>query len=220
MDWNAFVDGVVAIFNTPVPIIGCTIGALCIAILSILSKTSIGKKSIKKLTNLYNDSKDKVDNVYNEYQNFKKAKEQEIKELKEQYEIQKTELINEYHNKLAIAIDDYKDLQALLFEISENLHNKNITAIIESYKEKANNEIKGISEVIDKEVENARITYKELFESELKAIQENYTKIIVDMQTEILALKEQVSVNVQKEIESASNDLLDTKEKIIEKVGE
>lgn len=216
LTWQEFVEGAKTFFNQPVPVIGCTIGALCIAILTIISRTSIGKKALKKLTNLFNESKNKVDNVYNEYQNFKKEKEQEIKDIKELYEEQKRAIKEEYENKLAIVKSDYNKLNDFAISIGENIHNKNITKLIGEYKDKATNEIVGISEVVDKEVENARITYKEQFEQEIKAISENYAKVIEELKNEIMALKEEVKVNVQTETESVLNGLLDTKETILQ----
>lgn len=220
MDWNAFVEGIKEFFAQPVPIIGCTIGALCIAILSILARTSVGKKSLKKLTNLYNDGKTKVDGVYNEYQAFKKEKEQQLKQLESEYVYYKEQVKKEYENKLAIATSQIDNLRTLLLDISANLHNNKIKEIVESYKENANTEIKGISEIIDKEVDNARITYKEQFEQEIKCIAENYSKIIEELKNEILGLKEQVELNVHEAQESVLNGVKSTKETILQDKAE
>jgi len=112
-------------FNQPVPIIGCSVLALIVFVLTVLSKTSIGKKSL----NFLKGQIEEINKQSKEYLEIaEKSKEQTIKEI---------EAIKELYEK-AIKEKDEKvaELEQLVIKVSKNLHNKNVKELIDNYENK------------------------------------------------------------------------------------
>ena len=109
--WDTFVEGIKTFWNQPIPIIGFTVGALIVGILSIMAKTSIGKKALNeikrineglktkllkaegdlresqdKLKALSNEVKSRMEELEEWYGKYLEDKDAEIAELKKQYE--------------------------------------------------------------------------------------------------------------------------------------
>lgn len=182
IDWgNAVKD----FFNQPVPIIGCTIGFLLITILSILSKTSWGKKSINKVIGLLD--------------NFKKETTTKISNINQMYQ----DLEKEYNEKLAIAETHNQELENLLLNIGEQLHNKKIKEYVESYrktkdetKTQVSNLVEQSSKAIDikmGEFQEQMNAYKKELEKQYQEMVEKYQKELAELQEKANAKKEQLS---------------------------
>lgn len=84
---DQFIELVKDFFNQPIPIIGCSVGFALIFVLTIISKTSLGKKALVEMKNYFSS-------VKAEYEAFKKLhnqyvadKEKEITLIKEQCEL-------------------------------------------------------------------------------------------------------------------------------------
>ena len=119
-NWDVFVNGLKEFFNQPVPIIGCSVAALLVCVLTILSKTSFGKKLLFRLKTMILDIKF-------EMEAWIKLADQELKDIKQytESEVLKTgALVGECVKLLEI--------------VCENSHNAKIK---EAYTEfKANTE--------------------------------------------------------------------------------
>ena len=107
---DQFIELVKDFFNQPIPIIGCSVGFALIFVLTVISKTSLGKKALVEMKNYFAS-------VKAEYEAFKKLhnqyvadKEKEIALIKEQCE----QLISQIKEE-AKARDD--EILAVLSEI-------------------------------------------------------------------------------------------------------
>lgn len=107
---DQFIELVKDFFNQPIPIIGCSVGFALIFVLTVISKTSLGKKALVEMKNYFAG-------VKAEYEAFKKLhnqyvadKEQEIALIKEQCEKTISQIMEE-----AKARDD--EILAVLSEI-------------------------------------------------------------------------------------------------------
>lgn len=149
MSWDQIVNALKDFFSQPVPIIGCTIGALAVLIFGIIKKSSIGKKSLLKLTGLYNDMTSKFELVKLEYD----AKYEELK--------------TEYENKLALISNKKDEVEELLLAIAPYIHNAKVQELIEDYN-KHKHSLISISSVVEAKVEETKKYYETLL-SELKA---------------------------------------------------
>lgn len=164
MQWEQIVEWVKDFFNQPVPIISCTVGALLIAIITIISKTSLGKKSIKRMLTAVSEVKLELTNTI--------AKTSDnVAQLKKEYETQ-----------LALAETHSQELEDLLLAMSEQLHNAKIRELVEQYKSKRS-EIKTAYENIVAQANKALEEKKTEIEAQLKKFEEEFKKT----QEEILA---------------------------------
>lgn len=164
MQWEQIVEWVKDFFNQPVPIISCTVGALLIAIITIISKTSLGKKSIKRMLTAVSEVKLELTNTI--------AKTSDnVAQLKKEYETQ-----------LALAETHSQELEDLLLSISAQLHNAKIRELVEQYKSKRS-EIKTAYENIVAQTNKALEEKKTEIEAQLKKFEEEFKKT----QEEILA---------------------------------
>lgn len=154
--WNGLVEQTKIILAMPVPIIGCTVLSLLVFTLAIISKTSIGKKSLNTLKGVISGANQKLDEaktqlieVKQEFDTYKELKKQEIQEIKETYEV------------LLVGVQQQKnELENLVLEIGENINNGKIEKAINNYvddkKNKANTEI---SEIVENAKDEARSEY-------------------------------------------------------------
>ena len=189
MDWAAFCEwfnnvclAIKDFFNQPVPIIGCTIGFLVISILSILSKTSLGKKTLNKALT-------KIDAVKAETTKKIAFASTKINELEE-----------EYKEKLAIAETHSQELEELLLNISEQLHNKKIAELVENYRNAKVETKTAVENIVDKssraideklkEITNQMNEYKAQLEESYKEMLENYETELKELQEKLDAKKE------------------------------
>lgn len=125
MQWDLIVENIKIFFNQPVPIIGCTIGFALMFILVIVSKTSIGKKSLNKIKKINADLKKQYDELIVKNEQSKKELDSKIANLK-----------NEYEKLLQESIDKYNELETLLLNISSNIHHREINKLIKQHKAK------------------------------------------------------------------------------------
>lgn len=118
--WGAVKD----FFNQPIPIIGCTVGFLLISILTIISKTSFGKKWINTLKTWFNDLKNDFVNTVNEWKAFKDNQEKRFEEMKAE---QKAEI-----EKLK---EENEELINFICSVLSKSTNKRIKTEVEKYLE-------------------------------------------------------------------------------------
>lgn len=174
MQWEQIVEWVKDFFNQPVPIISCTVGALLITILTIISKTSIGKKSIKRMLEAVSEVKLELTNTI--------AKTSDnVAQLKKEYETQ-----------LALAETHSQELEDLLLSISDQLHNAKIRELVEQYKSKRS-EVKTAYENIIAQTNKALEEKKAELELQLKKFEEEFKK----QRDEIMAQYQEIPVPVE-----------------------
>lgn len=154
--WNGLVEQTKIILQMPVPIIGCTVLSLLVFTLAIISKTSIGKKSLNTLKGVISGANQKLDEaktqlieVKQEFDTYKELKKQEIQEIKETYEV------------LLVGVQQQKnELENLVLEIGENINNGKIEKAINEYvDEKKNKATTEISEIVENAKDEARSEY-------------------------------------------------------------
>lgn len=189
IDWSTIVatleqwaNVVKDFFNQPVPIIGCTIGFLLITILSILSKTSWGKKAINKAMTSINSLKDETTLKLTETSKM-------IEDIK-----------NEYNEKLALSESKSQEIENLLLTISEQLHNKKIKECVEEYRKtksetklQVNNLVEQSSKAIDlkmSEFQEQINVYKKELEKQYQEMVANYQKELEELQEKLNEKKE------------------------------
>ena len=185
MQWNQIVENIKNFFDQPVPIICCSVGALLVFVLTVISKTSIGKRALNKLTSLINETKETAATT-------KALAETRINELKETYE-----------TKIAVVQSEYQELETLILSISANIRNENVKNILTTYQEKIiarKNDLQGYVETRVQEVKAEVETYKEQIKSEYEQIVATYKTAIEQYKSEFETLKEQYNDQI-KEIE-------------------
>jgi len=162
MSWDQIVNAIREFMNQPVPIICCSVGALLVFVLTIIAKTSIGKKSLNQLKEMYRQMESKHTEIMLSYQSSEVEHINRMSEMK-----------NYYEEKLAIVESEKAKLEELIYFIGENIHNKNIESKIADYKEEASKRINDISQVVNEEVEKS----KTKFAVEIKLINEEIKKL-------------------------------------------
>lgn len=154
--WNGLVEQTKIILAMPVPIIGCTVLSLLVFVLAIISKTSIGRKSLNTLKGVISGANQKLDEaktqlieVKEEFDTYKELKKQEIQEIKETYEV------------LLVGVQQQKnELENLVLEIGENINNGKIEKAINNYvDDKKNKATTEISEIVENAKDEARSEY-------------------------------------------------------------
>lgn len=158
--WDGVVEKTKDILAQPVPVISCSVMSALIFVFAVISRTSIGRKALTGMKTLVSDANAKLDDAKNqlievkaEFEVYKELKEQQLKEVKETYEV------------LLVGVKQQKDqLENLVLEIGENIHNGKVEKAINDYVEEkgkqANDEISAI-------VETAKDEARSEYESEL-----------------------------------------------------
>lgn len=124
--WETISANIKDFFNQPVPIIGSTIGALLIFVLSVISKTSIGKKALNELKNKYNKLTTEFLTILESFKKHKEKIDETLKVQKEALEI-----------ALKEKQEEIDKLEELIIAISENIHNAKVKELVDTYiKEK------------------------------------------------------------------------------------
>lgn len=150
MWWEQVKDWITWFFNLTLPVVGISLGVLCLLIYKVFSKTSFGKKQIAKMNEKFNKLATRsdafIDKVEKEVEYFKKECDAKIKALSEYYE-----------NMLAQKQAKEDELESLIIAISENIHNENIKELIEKYKSKMN----GYRTIMTDKIESVKAEYDE-----------------------------------------------------------
>ena len=127
MQWNQVATAIKDFFNQPVPIICCTVGALCVFILTIIAKTSIGKRGLKKL----NTKMIALESVIKQFLADLRAEKTKAEQEYQKYiaELEKARL-EEQHKR--------EKLEELVLFIAENTHNSKIKEYVKTYNKESN----------------------------------------------------------------------------------
>lgn len=151
MSWDQIVENIKTFFSQPVPIICCSVGSLLIFVLTVFSKTSLGKKALNELKNLIAITTARIGELNNSITSHKEDTEKKIEELKQSYQ-----------DKLAMVEEEKTNLEELLYAIAENINNVKIKELVANYKEKADKRINDISDVVNEEL----LKYKDSLDKE------------------------------------------------------
>lgn len=199
--WEQAVAWCKDFFNQPVPIIGVSVGLLILYTLVIFSKTSIGKKILRKLTDGYNSLK-------SEFTSFKDETSKKLEEQKEFYE-------NEIKNIEAKT----HEMQSFVLWVAENSTNEKIKEKAETLKKDLTSNVVAYEKELNEEIDSYKDSLKKEYESELKAYKEEFDKIISEYKN--LALSVQNNANsVKEEVESVKEIVEESIEEVKEDVRE
>lgn len=138
-------------FSLPLPIAGITVGTACCFLAIIISKTSIGKK-------MYNKAFAKIDDARAELKRYNEIADKKINELKSEYE-EKLQLVNAKN----------KALEKFFISVSENINNKKVKELLDTYCEESNKVI-AIADVVD----DAIVETKEQCLKETKSVIDDF----------------------------------------------
>ena len=189
--WNEVVANIKDFFNQPVPIIGCTVAYALVFILVILSKTSLGKKLLKKLST-------KIDELRIAFATLEDDTKAQLEEYKKQYEEEK----NKVESKVAI-------LEEVCLIIGENSHNEQVKKAMEQCKDKLSIAKTNYEELVEKRVQEE----KDKLEQEYKAKYEEFYKGYLEQQK---AKIEELVSQAEKTVEIAQNKAKTTVEEVVE----
>lgn len=149
MDWNTIVEGFKVFWSQPVPIIGFTVGTVIIGALSIISKTSIGKKALNSLKAKYNDLVNGYNEVKKQYDEIIAKKDEII-----------TTMTEEYNNKLALIQANKDKEREVIIALGNCINNVKVKKIIEEYSQL--DEITDVSQFVDDIKNKYESKYQEL----------------------------------------------------------
>lgn len=167
MDFEAIVNAIKDFFNQPVPIIGITLGSLLMVILTVISKTSFGKKSIRELTKQYNQLSSGFD------------------EVKETTDTKRKELEDWAKEKIEIIQSQYNELCAFIILIAENINNVKIKEAAKSFVEKMRLHEKDFEGFVEKVVNDERNKIVSQYENALLEYKAKLDDLISKMEGQI-----------------------------------
>lgn len=171
MDFEAIVNAIKDFMNQPIPIIACSVGSLLTFVLTIISKTTIGKKSLNllkkgyaELETKYTNIKDKTFSTYDELEKL-------------------------YTEKINIMQSEYNALCEFLIVIAENTNNVKVKKALIDFKEKVNLKAKDYQGYVEKAINDAKTHFE-------KEIVEKYETALLDYKKQfdelLLETKEKV----------------------------
>ena len=172
--WDKMADGVKVFFNQPVPIIGCTVLSLLVFVLTVLSKTSWGKKGI-------NWCKNQISFLVAGFKELKEGTEKEVKEIKEFSETERQKLEAQY-----------SELSELIVAVAENSHNAKVKSALLKYKEKTDSIKTSFDSYVEEKVAQAN---DEKYKSQLDDLNNRIN--------ELLEKVENTAQNGEKELTTA-----------------
>lgn len=170
MWFESLKEGITWFFSLPLPIAGISVGTAGAFLVILFSKTSLGKK-------LYNKAMAKIEEAISKLNTYKAHADKEIEELKEYYE-EKLQLVNEKN----------KQLETLLIAISENINNKKVKELVDTYCEKSN-EVIAIADIVDDAVIEAK---EQCYKEAEKVISEFEEKLEEKFKEKEKELEEQI----------------------------
>lgn len=191
MNWDTLTYNIEQFFSKPVPIIGCTVAFALVFILVIFSKTSLGKKLLKKLSI-------KIDELLIAFANFKADTKAQLEEYKKHYEEEK----NKIESKVAI-------LEEVCLIIGENSHNEQVKKAMEQCKDKLSIVKTNYEELVEKRVKEE----KDKLEQKYKEKYEEFYKTYLEQQK---AKIEELVSQAEKTVEIAQNKAKTTIEEVVE----
>lgn len=157
-------------WNHPVAQTGFTIGMIIVGIITIISKTSIGRKALNWMKNSYVD-------LLNKFNDFKAEKEKQIEQLKLEYINEFLEEKRKFDEQIAILDNENQDLRNLIIYIGENINNKNIQSYIADFKAKMQDHATELNDVVNAEVQKVKDMYENTLQSLVEKINDLESKV-------------------------------------------
>lgn len=159
-NWEQFCAGFKDFINQPLSIILGTIISVVLVALTIIGKTSFGKKQflvlkskIEIASTKLKDKEQELENALESFKEFKESKEQEIKTL-----------TNDFDAKLYAYKEEISKLETLCLNMAKNVNNKHIQELVMNYEQNRIDIDKlNVSDI----VENAKKEVKEQFEEKV-----------------------------------------------------
>jgi tRNA A22 N-methylase len=155
-------------FNKPLPIVGVSLGIVCIVVFRLLARSSFGKKLYNKVEKDFNElqtrSDDFVIKANKQIEDYKKECDSKVEAIKTYYE-----------TMLAQKQAKEDELETLLLAIGDNIHNEKVRELIEKYKQKMN----GFRTIMTDKIERVKAEYDErlrALEEKLYGKEDNKTK--------------------------------------------
>lgn len=187
--WNETVANIKDFFNQPVPIIGCSILFLIVFFLVIFSKTSLGKKTLKKILSGFIE----VKTTFGIYKEVVDSKVKEI-EQKTKDEVQKME------EKIALQ-------EELIEIIVNNTHNEQIKAKYLEYKEKLDKVQTDVDSLINEKVEEEKTKFEAKAKEEIDNFYETYLKDVKVKIEELVAKAEKVAETTENQAKTTIEEI-------------
>lgn len=175
MWWDQLVENLKIFFNQPVVIAGVTIGTIGVLLFTIIAKTSIGRKSLKKLKEGIAHLQAKHDAVVQECEKFKELTENKI-----------ADLVNQYETKLALVVNEKQELEKLVFEIADNIHNEKVKGVVKDYIKKTQEKEVEIETIVTEKLAD----YKEQLINYKAELENIYKEQIEQIKSQFLGDKE------------------------------
>lgn len=157
-------------FSLPLPIAGVSIGTVGVFLVILFSKTSLGKK-------LYNKALAKIEKAQEELRTYKNYADKKCDELKSQYE-EKLQLVNAKNEKV----------EKFAIAVSENINNKKVKELVDTYCEESNKVI-AIADIVDDAVIEAK---EQCYKEAEKVINEFEEKLEEKFKEKEKELEEQI----------------------------
>ena len=189
MNWEILVANIKEFFNQPVIIIITSIVSTVVGVITVISKTSFGKKAIRQLTKTLNNVKDESDVVR---ETSKLALELANKEI--------NRLRDEYGSKLTEVYNQFDVLEKGIIEVLENIPNAKVKKALENFNATYQEKKKAITLFVQE-------TYEE-HKAVVEQVKNEYQAKLDDLRAEINEIREIIKPveNALEEVENGEEN--------------
>lgn len=189
MNWEQIKTTIDSFTDKPLVIAITTILVSAAFAFILFSKTSLGKKAIRKLTDLYALGKEKADKTLEKVQEVEILATEKIEALKAEYEEKAENLKSEYEQKAAVLISLLNFYEETLFVILEKIPNAKVQNELAIFKANYQGKKAAITETIGEIYED----FNSAVEKNKEEVEQQYKEKIDYLADEIKKLNLYIS---------------------------
>lgn len=184
MAWQQITNAISQFFDKPITISLSLVLSIAYFVFLFFSKTSLGKKAIKKLTNLYNLGEQRAKETLEKVKEVELLAKNEIASLKADYEQKANDLKANYDQKSAALASIFNYYVESLFTTLEKIPNikvqEEVKALREGYevkKEEIINLVGAIYQDYDAFKQKTELAIRNEYETKIKFLEDKYKEL-------------------------------------------
>lgn len=172
MNWEQIKTTIDSFTDKPLVIAITTVLVSAAFAFILFSKTSLGKKAIRKLTELYALGKEKADKTLQKVEEVEILAKEKIEALEAEYEQKAENLKSEYEQKAIVVISLLNYYEQTLFNILEKIPNAKVQAELAVFKANYQDKKAAITETVGEIYEDFNLAVERTKEEVSKEYQE------------------------------------------------
>lgn len=161
MWWEVVKDWITWFFNLTLPVVGLSVGMVCLVAWRIFARSSFGKKQIK-------EAREKADKMESKAKEIEEKFEKDKEAIKQEADAKIKAIETYYETKLAQGQAKKDELESFIISVCGHIHNEKVSALVEDYK----NKVSSYQTIMTDKINEAKAEVMKSYEKRMKELED------------------------------------------------